>query len=206
MPTGTPTAVASKGEGAEEEEWEARRAEGWGWGKSPCRAVCWERVRERAVSIVTGEWVTHCPAAGANVGVEVEVEVGRGEPRSTREPLPRSLETPSQWLLPVASELCCSGLNHTKALYTELLCWALLLGCSRTPTPVPAKSKASGSCWTQQGKVRGSAAKSWGALTPLECVQVGSPLSLTKTFQSGLRGENKPGPRRHQGSSTPSPS
>lgn len=35
-------------------------------------------------------------------------------------------------------------------------------------------------CWTQQGKVEGSAAKSWGALTPLEGVQVGSPLSLTR--------------------------
>lgn len=100
--------------------------------------------REGRVSIVTGEWVTHCPAAGVNVGVEVGV--GRGKPRSSREPLPSSLETPSQQLLPVASELCCSPVNHTKAWYTELLCWALLLGCSHTPTPVPAKSKAPESC------------------------------------------------------------
>lgn len=94
--------------------------------------------REGRVSIVTGEWVTHCPAAGVNVGVEVGV--GRGKPRSSREPLPSSLETPSQQLLPVASELCCSPVNHTKAWYTEL---TALLGSPPwlLPHPHPSPSK-----------------------------------------------------------------
>lgn len=111
----------------------------------------------------------------------MEVEVGRGEPRSSREPLPRSLETPSQWLLPVASELSCSCLNHTKALYTELFCWALLLGCSRTPTPVPAKSKASESCReTLLDSARQGARKC--------CQELGCPDS-TRMCASGLSPE-----------------
>lgn len=123
--------------------------------------------------------MTHCPAAGANVGVEVGV--GRGKPWSFREPLPGDSIPAAP---PSGIRALLLGVNHTKALDTELLRWALFWAAPALPSRSQQRAKhqnpAEKLCWTQQGKVGGSATKSWGALTPSECVQVGSLLSLLR--------------------------